>query len=76
LLDKATASAGFPKRTRSKLLEAETRAAALLEREELLTAEARYLPEESYRRHAEINEELAEIHRLLEALGLRSKDQA
>jgi hypothetical protein len=52
-----------------------TRAAALLEREELLTAEARYLPEASYRRRAEINEELAEIHRLLEALGLRSKEQ-
>src|SRR5437870_164392 len=50
-----------------------TRAAALLEREELLTSEARHLTEASYRRRAEIEEELAEIRRLLERLGLRDK---
>jgi len=51
-----------------------TRAAALLEREELLTSEARHLTEASYRRRAEIEEELAEVRRLLERLGLRDKN--
>jgi hypothetical protein len=46
-----------------------TRAASLLEREELLTAEVRHLPAGSYRRRSEIEEELAEIRRLLEGLG-------
>ena len=50
------------------------RAAALLEREEILIEEAQHVDEASYRRCSEINAELAEIHRLLEALGLRSKD--
>jgi hypothetical protein len=49
-----------------------TRAAALLEREELLAAEARHLPA-SHRRRSEIEEELSEIHRLLEGLGFRNK---
>jgi hypothetical protein len=60
---------------RAVLLPAETaRAAALLEREELLAAEVRHLVGGSYRRRSEIEEELAEIHRLLEALGLRDKN--
>jgi Protein of unknown function (DUF2489) len=48
------------------------RAAALLEREELLTEEVRHLASASYRRRCEIEEELAEIRRLLEGLGLRN----
>ena len=62
----------FPLTVKNKafaLVSEATRAAALLEREELLTAEARHLPGASYRRRAEIEEELAEIHRRLEALG-------
>ena len=51
-----------------------TRAAALLEREELLTAEARHLPAGSYRRLSEIEDELAQIHRLLERLGSKNKN--
>jgi hypothetical protein len=50
------------------------RAAALLEREALLSEEVRHLNGASYRRRCEIEEELAEIHRLLEELGLRNKD--
>ena len=50
------------------------RAAVLLEREELLTKEALGLTGGSYRRRCEIEEELAEIHRLLESLGLRNKN--
>jgi len=50
------------------------RAAELLEREELLTEEARHLAGASYRRRCEIEEELSEIHRRLEGLGLRSKN--
>jgi hypothetical protein len=45
------------------------RTAALLEREELLIQEARHLAGASYRRQCEIEEELAEIRRLLEGLG-------
>jgi hypothetical protein len=48
--------------------------ASLLEREELLTEEARHLDETSYRRRCEIEDELAEIHRLLEGLGSRNKN--
>src|SRR5262249_11292409 len=49
-----------------------TRAAALFEREELLTEEVRHLTAASYRRRVEIEEELTEIRRLLEVLGLRN----
>ena len=49
------------------------RASALLEREALLTEEARHLTEASYRRRCEIEEELVEIRRLLEGLGLRKE---
>src|SRR5262249_40860708 len=42
--------------------------------EQLLTAEVRRLDAASYRRRAEIEEELAEIHHLLEALGLRERN--
>jgi hypothetical protein len=48
------------------------RAAALLEREELLTTQSRHLTGASYRLRCEIGEELAEINRLLVALGLRT----
>jgi hypothetical protein len=50
------------------------RAAALLEREELLLEQARHLDEASYRRRMEIEEELAEIRRLLKTLGLQNND--
>jgi hypothetical protein len=48
--------------------------AALLEREELLTEEARHLDGASYRRLCEIEAELADIHRLLEGLGSTNKN--
>jgi hypothetical protein len=67
----------YPLTLKSKtfsLVSEATRAAALLEREELLTSEARHLTEASYRRRAEIEEELAEVRRLLERLGLRDKN--
>jgi hypothetical protein len=44
--------------------------AALLEREQLLTKEAWHLDQASYRRLCEIEEELAEIHRLLKSEDL------
>ena len=44
-------------------------AAALLECEELLSEEARHVTGASYRRRVEIEEELAEVRRLLEQLG-------
>jgi hypothetical protein len=50
--------------------------AALIEREELLGQEARRLAEASYRRRCAIEEELAEIRRLLERLRLRKKTVA
>ena len=50
------------------------RAADLLEREELLHEEARSLISTSYRRRCEIESEIAEIHRLLQALGLADND--
>jgi len=46
-------------------------AAALIEREELLTAEARRLTATSHRRRSEVDGQLAELNRLLVALGLR-----
>jgi hypothetical protein len=46
----------------------------LLEREELLTAELRHLDAASYRRRSDIEEELAEIHHLLEGLGWRKRN--
>jgi hypothetical protein len=49
-----------------------TRAASLLEREQLLAEEVRHLAASSYRRRCEIEDELAEIHLLLEGLGLRN----
>jgi hypothetical protein len=52
------------------------RAAALLEREALLTDEARHLTGASDRRRCEIEGELVEIRRLLEGLGLRDKNPA
>jgi len=48
--------------------------AALLEREELLIEQARHLIGSSYRRRCEIEDELAEIRRLLEQLGLTGKN--
>jgi hypothetical protein len=48
--------------------------AALLEREELLAEEVRHLDGASYRRRCEIEDELAQIHRLLEGLGLTNKN--
>jgi hypothetical protein len=50
------------------------RAAALLEREQLLAEEVRHLAAASYRRRCEIEDELAKIHLLLESLGLRNKN--
>jgi hypothetical protein len=52
----------------------DTACAALLEREELLTEEARHLDGASYRRLCEIERELADIHRLLEGLGSTNKN--
>jgi hypothetical protein len=52
------------------------RVAALLEREERLIQEARHLIGASHRRRREIEEELAEIHRLLEWLGFRNKNSS
>jgi hypothetical protein len=49
------------------------RMAALLECEERLIQEARHLIGASYRRRCEIEDELAQIHRLLEGLGFRNK---
>jgi len=47
------------------------RAAALLKGEQLLTEQMRHLFGASYRRRCEIEEELAEISRMLERLGFR-----
>lgn len=47
------------------------RAAALVEREEMLTEEIRFLCEASYRRRQEIELELCDIRRNLELLGFR-----
>jgi hypothetical protein len=49
------------------------RAAALLEPEEMLSHQAQHLAGASYRRRCEIEEELAEIRRLLEGLGFGNK---
>jgi hypothetical protein len=49
------------------------RAAALLEREELLIEQARHLIGSSYRRRCEIEDELGKIRHLLEQLGLTGK---
>jgi hypothetical protein len=48
------------------------RAAALLEREELLNEEVRFAGDASYRRRLEIETELSEIRRELERLGFQS----
>jgi hypothetical protein len=50
------------------------RAADLMEREELLMEEAQQLDAASCRRRCEIEAELAEIHCLLQKLGLRNKN--
>ena len=50
------------------------RAAALLAREKLLTEQAQHLDGASYRRHCEIEDELAKIHRLLKGLGFGNKN--
>jgi hypothetical protein len=50
------------------------RAATLLEREQLLDEEVRHVAASSDRRRCEIEDELAEIHLLLEGLGLRNKN--
>jgi hypothetical protein len=47
------------------------RAAALLEREELLVERARWAGEASYRHRLEIEEELSEIRRELARLGFQ-----
>ena len=47
------------------------RAAALLEREELLNEEVRFASGASYRRRLEIEAEVSEIRRELERLGFR-----
>ena len=49
------------------------RTVALLEREELLSEEAQHLMGVFWRRRCEIDQELAEIRRLLEGLGLKNK---
>jgi hypothetical protein len=59
----------IPRRKRFSPPSDAARAAALLEREALLIDEARHLTGASYRRRCEIEEELAEIRRLLAALG-------
>ena len=46
-----------------------TRAAALIEREEMLVDEIRFVDEASYRRRQEIELELSDIRRDLELLG-------
>jgi hypothetical protein len=46
----------------------------MVEREELLSQEVRSLAEASCRRRCAIEEELGEIRRLLELLGLRNKN--
>jgi hypothetical protein len=48
------------------------RVAALLDREQALLEKARHLGEASYRQRCTIEQELADIRRLLEHLGLRS----
>ena len=63
----------IPRRKRSSPPPDAAHAAALLEREALLADEARHLTGASYRRRCEIEEELAEIRRLLEGLGFRNK---
>jgi hypothetical protein len=50
-----------------------TRAAALIEREEMLADEIRFVGEASYRRRQEIELELSDIRRGLELMGFRRK---
>jgi hypothetical protein len=52
------------------------RAAALIEREEMLIDEIRFVSEASYRRRQEIEVELSDIRRELERLGLRARTRA
>ena len=52
------------------------RAAALLERAELLTDQVRFASESSYRRQHQIEEELSEIRRELKRLGFPPSRQA
>ena len=48
--------------------------AALLAREKLLTEQAQHLEGASYRRHCEIEDELAKVQRLLKGLGFGNKN--
>ena len=48
-----------------------TRAAALIEREEMLVDEIRFVGEASYRRREEIELDLSDVRRALELLGFR-----
>ena len=52
------------------------RAAALIEREEMLIDEIRFVSEASYRRRQEIEVELSGIRRELERLGFRARTRA